>query len=233
MEKEKPNFIIYSLREICLVVVGILIAVSINNWNEKRKQDIELDNILLNVKEDLNSDIQKIEETLELFITEDTIFEKVLNSKYSIEDYEKDSSIAKLILGFPEVSFNKRGISLLEKFKGNIQQEKEVLVQEIIGFYTEQLWEIQVDYDLLSEDFKENFSYWKNNTDWWAEYIQLKPNEDFIKYAIESKDYKNRVATVRFLINQVYMPELVEFKEIGLELVKKIEKLECQTNNCK
>lgn len=233
MEKKKPNFIIYSLREIFLVVVGILIAVSINNWNEKRKENIELNHILLNVREDLNNDIKKIEETVELFIVEDTIFEKVLNSKYSIEDYEKNFSIANLILGFPEVSFNKRGVSLLEKFKGNISKEKEILVYEIIDFYTEQLWEIQVDYDLLAEDFKENFSYWKNNTDWWARYIQQKLDKDFIKYAIESKDYKNRVATVRFLINQVYMPELVEFKKVGLELVKKIEELECQASNCK
>ena len=226
MEDEKPNFIFYALREIFLVVVGILIAVSINNWNETRKQNIELDNILLNVKEDISNDIKKIAETLELFIVEDTIFEHILNSKYAVKDYETNPDIAFLILGFPEVSFNKRGVSLLEKFKGDIKQEKETLVQEIIGFYTEQLWEIRVDHDLLSEDFKENFSYWKNNTDWWSDYLQLKTNKAFIKYALESKDYKNRVATVRFLINKVYMPELIKFKSTGLELIKKIEALE-------
>ena len=185
-----------------------------------------MNHILLNVKEDLKGDIKKIEETLEVFIAEDTIFEKVLNSEYSVKDYEENPSIALLILGFPEVSFNKRGVSLLEKFKGNIEKDKKALVQEITGFYTERLWEIKVDYDLLSEDFKENFSYWKNNTDWWSDYIQFKTNKDFIKYAVESKDYKSRVATVRFLINQVYMPKLVKFKNTGLVLIKKIEAFE-------
>ena len=180
----------------------------------------------MNVKEDIRHDVTKIEETLELFIAEDTLFEQILNSKYTIKDYEEKPEIAFLILGFPEISFNKRGVSLLEKFKGNIEKEKGVLVQEIIGFYTEQLWEIQVDYDLLSEDFKENFSYWKNNTDWWPTYIQLKPNKAFFQYALESGDYKNRVATVHFLINKVYMPELVKFRNKGLELIKKMEELE-------
>lgn len=48
MEKGKTNFVIYALREILLVVIGILIAVSINNWNEERKQHKELTNILSN-----------------------------------------------------------------------------------------------------------------------------------------------------------------------------------------
>ena len=68
-----------------------------------------------------------------------------------------------------------------------------------------------------------NFTYWKNNTDWWSDYISLKINEDFIKYALESKDYKNRVATIQFLEYIAYLPEIKEFKEKGLEIIKKIE----------
>ncbi len=223
MGKNKPNFFAYAIREILLVVIGILIAVSINNWNEKRKQNHELDNILLKVKEDIKNDIVKIDEVLEIYKSADTVFQNILNSKYKIDDYKRNPDIAFVIFGYPELSFTKRGVSLLENFKGTLIIEKEELVQELIEFYNEQLWEIKVDDDLRADDYKENFKYWKNNTNWWYDYVQLNINEEFIKYALEDQDYKNRVATARFFNYMVYLPEIREFKTIGLELISKID----------
>ena len=40
-QNKQPNFISYAIREIFLVVIGILIAVSINNWNENRNKNNE------------------------------------------------------------------------------------------------------------------------------------------------------------------------------------------------
>jgi uncharacterized membrane protein YidH (DUF202 family) len=40
MEKNKTGqYFKYAIGEIVLVVIGILIALSINNWNEKQKQE--------------------------------------------------------------------------------------------------------------------------------------------------------------------------------------------------
>ena len=49
------SYIIYAVGEIILVVVGILIALQINNWNENRKQrlhEIELVKLLITDLED-------------------------------------------------------------------------------------------------------------------------------------------------------------------------------------
>ena len=48
----------YAIGEIALVVVGILIALQINNWNENRKNVIEETIILKNLIEDLKADIK-------------------------------------------------------------------------------------------------------------------------------------------------------------------------------
>ena len=60
-----------------------------------------------------------------------------------------------LIFGYPELALNQRGVSLLEDFRGHIATDKEKLVQELINFYKEQLWEIKVDDELRSMDYKE------------------------------------------------------------------------------
>ncbi|MGY3795130.1 DUF6090 family protein [uncultured Aquimarina sp.] len=222
-EKKESNFFIYAIREIILVVLGILIAVSINNWNENRKQNNELNQLLLKVKEDLKNDVSKIDNIFNHYENIKPVFEKVLKSEYTQEDYIKNPNIAFLIFGYPELAINQRGISQLENFRGEISQEKEELVQKLILFYKEQLWEIQVDDELRSKDYKDNFNYWKNNTEWWLDYVQLKINNEFIEYAINSKDYKNRVATADFFAYKVYLPELEKFKQRGLELINEIE----------
>lgn len=222
-ENKQPNFISYAIREIFLVVIGILIAVSINNWNENRQKSHELEQLLVKVQEDLNNDLNKIDKVFEYYENIKPVFEKVLKSEYTKEDYKENPKIAFLIFGYPELALNQRGVSLLENFRGDIAAEKEELVQELIMFYKEQAWEIKVDDELRSEDYKENFSYWKNNTDWWLDYVQLKVNDGFVEYALNDKDYKTRVATASFFAYKVYLPELTKFKERGLELVDKIE----------
>ena len=50
------KYLKYAIGEILLVVIGILIALSINNWNENRKSDIELNNYLGLMREELQQD---------------------------------------------------------------------------------------------------------------------------------------------------------------------------------
>jgi hypothetical protein len=57
------KYTLYAIGEIALVVIGILIALSINNWNEERKTDKLTGVYLNNLKLDLESDLNKIEST--------------------------------------------------------------------------------------------------------------------------------------------------------------------------
>jgi hypothetical protein len=59
MEKNKTGkYFKYAIGEIVLVVIGILIALSINNWNENRKQNILEQSYLDRLKVDLNEDLK-------------------------------------------------------------------------------------------------------------------------------------------------------------------------------
>ena len=58
MEQNKTGkYLKYAIGEIVLVVIGILIAISINNWNEERKEKQFEKALLLELKENLQSDI--------------------------------------------------------------------------------------------------------------------------------------------------------------------------------
>ena len=58
-DDNKPaKYFRYAIGEIALVVIGILIALSINNWNENRKDRILEIKILTEIKENLLNDFQ-------------------------------------------------------------------------------------------------------------------------------------------------------------------------------
>ena len=61
-DDNKPlKYMRYAVGEIFLVVIGILIALSINNWNEKQKAKIVEDNFFENVLLDLAKDEEKLD----------------------------------------------------------------------------------------------------------------------------------------------------------------------------
>jgi len=56
-DDNKPiKYLRYAVGEIILVVIGILIALQINNWNEGRKEKINQRSVLSNLLQDLKSD---------------------------------------------------------------------------------------------------------------------------------------------------------------------------------
>ena len=61
-ENKFSKYLIYAIGEILLVVLGILIALGINNWNQERKNNSLKKSYLENLKVDLQKDIENLEE---------------------------------------------------------------------------------------------------------------------------------------------------------------------------
>ena len=60
MENKTGKYLKYAIGEIVLVVIGILIALQINNWNEVRKENLMEKKYLLRLVEELNTDHDNI-----------------------------------------------------------------------------------------------------------------------------------------------------------------------------
>lgn len=75
------KYLVYAIGEILLVVIGILIALQINNWNEDRKAKANEREYLKGIKRDLEQDlvfvqerIYQYSERLSMYSNLDTIF---------------------------------------------------------------------------------------------------------------------------------------------------------------
>jgi len=75
----------YAIGEIVLVVIGILIALSINNWNETRKIEKRSINYMKSLIIDLKTDVNEFNQNIKSYETDIIEIERVLTSN----DYKK------------------------------------------------------------------------------------------------------------------------------------------------
>ena len=64
-ENKFSKYTVYAVGEIILVVIGILIALSINNWNEWRKNSKTLEGYLIFLIEDIQSDKNQLNKLIQ------------------------------------------------------------------------------------------------------------------------------------------------------------------------
>ncbi len=97
------NYLKYAIGEIVLVVIGILIALEVNSWNQKRLDRQEEKEILISLKEDFRNAIEEFE-TLnlirsDLILTTKEIFKLSPDSVDNYREFYLDSLFSKTLSG--------------------------------------------------------------------------------------------------------------------------------------
>ncbi|WP_282775962.1 hypothetical protein [Phaeodactylibacter xiamenensis] len=129
------NRLVYLLQEIGIVVIGVLIAVSINNYKEKRGNEAYLEKTLLAIENEINSN--------------KTTLDSVLNRHIEIYDFfERDSMDKKHSLG--EILYSLGGFQVATvkniSLRFFVANKAELLDFELIAY----LLEIEQTTDILS-----------------------------------------------------------------------------------
>ncbi|TYA59667.1 DUF6090 family protein [Formosa maritima] len=139
MEQNKTGkYLKYAFGEIILVVIGILIALQINSWNEQRKQNIAEKEFLQGIKNDLVQDKQFIDIVLSR-ITPKIKAYNMLNKDSLIlsRDKPKIDSLLKIYLNLGQRTFYPISGSYQAAISGNEinRYTNKQLVQPIIKLY--------------------------------------------------------------------------------------------------
>jgi hypothetical protein len=80
MEKGKTGkYLKYAIGEIVLVMIGILLALQVNNWNEYRKSKTQELNLTKQLLEDAKADSVFFESRITFQKIRDTLFNNLLN----------------------------------------------------------------------------------------------------------------------------------------------------------
>jgi len=139
-ENKFSKYLLYATGEIILVVIGILIALQINNWNENRKNQNTINEYYRQLLEDLKKDISFSKITIEEFKNNQLAFQKYyeIYDKDNLELEEVYASINSLIVATKPLSFNSSTIETLQN-SGDIKLIPTTIRNKLIDLRRNQL----------------------------------------------------------------------------------------------
>ncbi len=118
----------YAVGEIVLVVIGILIALQINNWNEERIQSKELDDLMKSISSAVKSDLKYLNmiKTGRETIGEraDSIFNAYIDKKVNHMTFDDYAYVANTISDLTSTIYFQPNTSSFEALKNSIYLSK-------------------------------------------------------------------------------------------------------------
>jgi hypothetical protein len=228
-ENKFGKYLTYAIGEIILVVIGILIALSINNWNENKKSENQLNNIYNEVETNLKSDLLNIDYVIKQYEQLELRLEKMIKGEYSIipldsinaNNYSDFIPSQRDINNFISFEIQDKGIGLIKTYNDFNTSGNKDLTNEIIQFY-----KIAEPLNMVLEKLKEesfnNIKYFEQFS-WYRDYMDIKYNPRTIEFFAKNGIFKNKVVTFRLIAIENFLPLLREYKKSASILLEKIE----------
>ena len=136
-EGNLKRYIIYSIGEILLVMVGILLALQVNNWNQKiDKNKLEI-NYLERLKNDLKQDSSRLQSHFELLDVKSEILKSLLKEDLDSIEYHNPNSTPYTIFATRSIQSANLNTATFDDLisTGNIATIKDVELRESIIVY--------------------------------------------------------------------------------------------------
>ena len=193
-ENKFSKYLFYAVGEILLVVIGILIALNINNNNELKKNEQSITSSLKEIQSNLLDDIKESQNVLETYLERDSIQKKIFDFKNpsTIEDF-KNKKVAKLGNFYDDFVINKNGYENLIRQIDFMPKKYEPILKELKKLYVNLNETINVYNERIRSTVYSNLDF-VFTQDWETYRIKHKQisNEE-ANYYINDNRYKNYI----------------------------------------
>ncbi|MEM9000308.1 MAG: hypothetical protein AAGB24_08590 [Bacteroidota bacterium] len=182
------KYITYALGEILLVMIGILLALQVNNWNERRKSDMVMHGRVKALLKDLHHNIEQANGIIAFADNYDSIFDRVIANRYGhsvVDDFS-------VLLGSQTAQFFKESLQAVLGEEEQLPKAYSHLIPELKElnrlFRSQEKWEDISLHD--REDIMRNVLYVE---DYDFTSLDEKEFKEEFKKLVSSNRFRNRV----------------------------------------
>lgn len=209
-ENKFSKYLIYALGEIVLVVIGILIALQINNWNDERKERQRERDLLSQLNSDFKENKRLFDYGLDIFENKLDGCDKAIGFFNLPKDERADSLSKNLPIIFQSYSYNPSN-GLIESLlnASSIEVIQNDSLKRLLVSWKDVLSDYKEEEDYLNQDINDLGIFFNKNLD----FIGLNdPKNELNSAAFSSTEFQNYVMKIRFSTRQVL--DAVEDEEI-------------------
>lgn len=206
-ENKLSKYLLYAIGEIILVVIGILIALKINNYNEKQKNDQKVYTILRQVQKELETNIVECDQRLQFYMQQDSIAYLVLNKQVSPSDYMGEQSylFISLLLNHKVVTVQKNAYDNLLTLADQIPEPLDSIFLNLKKIYTEDLELFKGTEEDVKYIVFDNYDWLKSNVPWFHKSWSNEPiGKEEMDYYLKNDYYLNKVTFYRYIMGSLF-----------------------------
>lgn len=199
------TYIFYAIGEILLVVVGILIALQVNNWNEKRIAQEQEKSTLISLNQEAENNITIIDKCIN-DIKKEILGAEIIRSEISPEfpDISADSLNHLLgITGVTQRCFVSTDIVDELQSSGNLKMIREVAIRRQVGVWLSALDDLQQEQQEWLREFSREYIPYTNRWIAWDD-VDYILNKDDPAYFISRFDIDPRPILQDFEFSNIF-----------------------------
>jgi hypothetical protein len=226
-ESKFSKYLLYAIGEIILVVIGILIALQINNWNEERKTKQRLNDFLTEIQNDLSDNILKANDIIDKFIAQDSMLRNIRQDKvsYSLENYIENRQSLMFIYEFENFRLQSKGYDGLVQNIDNIPMEYTDLMDELNFVYVTNRYDMETFNERVKATAYHNIDNVKNKG--WSRLLwDWEINDVMIDY-FQSDSFKTEAVHYFNDLNK-FILHVIKFKIVAIECYEEIARLKSE-----
>ncbi|MFX0556668.1 DUF6090 family protein [Maribacter sp. CXY002] len=215
------RYLKYAFGEIVLVVIGILIALQINNWNQQRQQKKQLRAIYKIILDDLNRNVIEVDSFIVNYeAIRKPSFEALVSGNPTLQEIKANAVLfSKIFNGYEDIAVNTRGFDLFKQQSIPVLLDQD-LSSKIDEFYNDHLIEIDIAQNELTTAFTYNNRYFES-LDWSVKLYFEKKTEGYFNYLAKEPNAKRRAGSY-YIYYSIYINELKRFRDQADILVQTI-----------
>ena len=202
MENKTGKYFKYAIGEIVLVVIGILIALQVSNWNTQRQLNKTGVKILEDIQKDLLKDIDNAKKIFNSYLIKDSLTKRVLNNKLTIEDY-KDYKVIEIgqfsvwfAYWYEDFVIDTNGYFKFKEAVKDMNGQFDTLQKPLNQLYVTLRNNIEVYNERIRNTVYQNIDYLSSQKDWyhlWERQTGIFPAE-MLGFYLKDPLYKNQVS---------------------------------------
>jgi hypothetical protein len=221
VENRITKYLLYAVGEILLVVVGILIALQVNEYNRERHQREEMSTIYASIADELTSDINLLDTYLPEFHWKNRILTRIVKDGTTAEEWAQNDSLFNSFNSFPDFGISQARFQVLKSMLP-YDEPTRVLNNRIADFY--QKFNIMIDVRTVEANlsYNRNISYWEENEAWFAAAIADWNLEPLALHATTNTIFRNKLTWYRIVFRRLEAG-LREYREEAETLKKAID----------